>query len=205
MPSDPTRLDEFLVLEGAPAANFALIKECNNASPHWLTIFTSDPVRAKVAYRSFGYRVESDEFLMHLPDLSRRVRPPDPNIRVNRVQTAQECEWLNHATGQVLAHPAQLSDPTVGFYYVRQGELAVASGRSAVVDGRVVGPDKIRTHPHYRRQGLAFALVNEMHRDALVLGCSEAVLLSSVEGQGLYHKLGYNTVSPAVVFVSGAN
>jgi GNAT superfamily N-acetyltransferase len=203
MSSDPTRLDEFLALERAPLEIIRDVRALVDTRAHWLTVFTFDPVKTRHEYQLLGYHLESQEFLMALSDLPRHLRPPNPAIQVTRVRSLQECDWVNQAYWSALADPRRLADPTVGYYYVRRDNIPVTSGRFAILDNRIVGPDKIQTHSEYRRQGFAFEMLNAMHRDAATQGCVQAVLLSSVEGRSLYHKLGYHDVIPAVVFTSG--
>lgn len=198
----PSRLNELLVLQGNSQDNLELIHSAIDSLPHWLTVFTPDPDETKRDYQTLGYEYVSNEYLMNLPNLAAQVRPSNPAIRVIRVQTPEEGAWLNRQSSQMLVYPARLSDADVGYYYICSGDEPTCSGRFGIVDHHILGPDKIQTHPAYRRQGLAFELLNTMHRDAVALGCTDSVLLSSGEGQRLYHRLGYQDVAAAVVFAS---
>jgi len=202
MLTTPSRLNEFLVLQGNPQDNLDLIHSRIDALPHWLTVFTHDPAQTKRDYTPLGYEFVSDEFLMRLPNLEEHLRPVNPNLAVRRVQTVDEGMWLNQTSSQMLVHPPRLRDPDMGYYYIANENLPVCTGRYSIIDKQIVGPDKIQTHPAFRRQGLGSELLNTMHRDAVAVGCTESVLLSSVEGQRLYQRLGYDDVSPAVVFAS---
>ncbi len=203
MLSDPTRVNEFLTARGEPCENVELIHSTIGTHPHWLTVLTSDPVKTKRDYAALGYAFESDEFLMRLPNLANHLQAPNPQVRVTRVQSEKESEWLNQKTGVLLVDPTRLHDPSIAYYYISRDDLPAAFGRVAMTSDGIAGPDKIRTRPEYQRQGLAFELMNAMHREAVARGCTEAVLLSSVEGRALYYKLGYLDVAQVVVFVSG--
>lgn len=197
-----SRLHEFLVLQDNPKDNVTLIHSTIASLPHWLTVFTPDLKASKREYKALGYDFVSDEFLMRLPNLTGQLYSPNPDVKVERVSTVAVGEWLNLESRQAIVHPNLLTDRDVAYYFIRRGDVPACYGRYSVIDDKIIGPDKIQTHPAYRRQGLAFELLGVMHRDGAALGCTESVLLSSVEGRRLYHRLGYEDVSAAVVFAS---
>jgi predicted GNAT family acetyltransferase len=56
--------------------------------------------------------------------------------------------------------------------------------------------DRIATHEHYRRQGLASALMLALDALAVQAGLSERLLSATEAGAALYAKLGWQHLAP---------
>ena len=74
-------------------------------------------------------------------------------------------------------------------------ELVAASGRITLHDGTAVF-DRIATHEHYRRQGLASALMLALDALAVQAGVTERLLSATEAGAALYATLGWQHLAP---------
>jgi GNAT superfamily N-acetyltransferase len=75
------------------------------------------------------------------------------------------------------------------------------STASLVLSDDVAGVWNVGTLSEYRHRGVAAALMRHILTDARNLGCSKSMLLASNDGQPLYERLGYKTLSNVRVFV----
>ena len=70
-----------------------------------------------------------------------------------------------------------------------------------VLTEEVAGVWNVGTLAEYRRRGVAARLMRHMLADARGLGFDRSMLLASNDGQPLYERLGYRTLSNVRVFV----
>jgi GNAT superfamily N-acetyltransferase len=85
-----------------------------------------------------------------------------------------------------------------GGYLIRvldAADVVATSGRITLHDGTAVF-DRIATHEHYRRQGLASALMLALDALAVQAGVSERLLSATEAGAALYAKLGWQNLAP---------
>ena len=85
-----------------------------------------------------------------------------------------------------------------GGYLIRildAADVVAASGRITLHDGTAVF-DRIATHEHHRRQGLASALMLALDALAVQAGVSERLLSATEAGAALYATLGWQHLAP---------
>ncbi|NOK61845.1 MAG: hypothetical protein GFH27_549281n34 [Chloroflexi bacterium AL-W] len=198
-----TRFDEFFLSHfERPDEVVALVQRTIGTTPHWLTVFSSNPIVLKNTYASFGYTSRADEYLMQLPSLTPTEASEQPAGPVQRIHSTQEAEWLNTQAGTTVAEPTRVNDPTIGYYYIKLDEQLAAYGLVSMVANGLAGLDRIHTAPAYRRRGLASALLTAMHYDAAQQGSATSILISTPEGRPLYQRFGYQDVSYVTVLES---
>lgn len=83
------------------------------------------------------------------------------------------------------------------------GELA-ASGHVAVADGFAVF-DRIVTEPNFRRRGLGSFVMRALTAAVSEHGADQGLLIASIDGQHLYHHLGWSDVSGVLMLKNPNN
>jgi ribosomal protein S18 acetylase RimI-like enzyme len=78
-------------------------------------------------------------------------------------------------------------------YLAQQNGRNVATA-SLFIDGDIAGIYNVATLPSARRRGIGSAVTGAALSEAVRRGCRLAVLHSSQQGKGLYHRLGFTTV-----------
>ncbi len=91
--------------------------------------------------------------------------------------------------------PAHLHIAQLRYYFVEDQGLPICWGRAFYAPSDLIYVSAVGTVPAYRRQGLATALMQTIHRDALTVGRTASILCASAEAYGLYSKLGYRTLT----------
>ena len=81
---------------------------------------------------------------------------------------------------------------------VTSGGGEAASGLIAVV-GEDAVPHRIRTSPEHRRRGLGSVVMGVLAEEAVKAGATDGLLFATDDGLHLYRKLGWETVSDAVI------
>lgn len=84
-----------------------------------------------------------------------------------------------------------------------QGSVTVASGKVAIYGDYAVF-DQIETHAAHRRRGYGRALMQSLSARAKEFPVTTGLLLASTDGQRLYYKMGWRSISPVTVLVPRA-
>jgi len=78
----------------------------------------------------------------------------------------------------------------------------VAEARLILINDLAVY-DRVFTHDHYQRKGLASILIKELEKIALAKGINKNFLVATEEGKMLYEKLGWKLYSHyTTIFIS---
>lgn len=93
-----------------------------------------------------------------------------------------------------------LQIPYVRHYLAWVGNVPVGTASLVLQDG-VAGVWNVGTLPEYRHKGVAATLMHHILREARADGFGKSMLLASNEGQPLYNRLGYKTLSHIRVYV----
>ena len=93
-----------------------------------------------------------------------------------------------------------LEIPHVRHYLGWLNNIPVSTA-SLVLSDDVAGVWNVGTMAEYRHRGVAASLMRHIRADARELGCDKSMLLASNDGQPLYERLGYKTLSNVRVFV----
>ncbi|MDJ0319221.1 GNAT family N-acetyltransferase [Pseudarthrobacter sp. PS3-L1] len=82
---------------------------------------------------------------------------------------------------------------------VRSDTEVAASGQMSVVDSTAVF-DKIETDAQFQRRGLGSLIMKALAAQAPTHDVTEGLLLASADGQKLYSHLGWNSLTPVMMF-----
>lgn len=93
-----------------------------------------------------------------------------------------------------------LQIPHVRHYLGWIGNIPVGTASLVLSEG-VAGVWNVGTLPEYRHRGVAATLMHHILNEARSLGYENSMLLASNEGQPLYDRLGYKTLSHIRVYV----
>lgn len=78
--------------------------------------------------------------------------------------------------------------------------MEAAIGRVVFV-GHFAIYDRIETHPHHRRNGLASIVMKTLEALAINRGIRKGILVATTEGKVLYEKLGWSVYTPYMTAV----
>lgn len=153
---------ELVMVEPGPDDLRDAIARIEGASDVWITIFTTAPLPPDIGGSAVYARL-TDERLM-----TRDLTSPagaDP-----RVELTVEGDRA--------------------FAVVRLGGELASQGQVAVVGTDAVY-DRIGTHDPFKRQGLASVVMGALDAWVVGRGATRGILAATVEGQGLYGRLGW--------------
>jgi ribosomal protein S18 acetylase RimI-like enzyme len=187
--------DAFYALGVEPHEAVAAVREYEPHPHHMITVFTDRPEPLRAAYEGLGYKSTSgpaQPFMWKCLDSPPDREGDEEKEGVRRVSTAADLEFINSAD-QVMEswhlHSAHR------YYYIKRDGVPVCTGRYVLTSLGAIYVAGLDTIPAYRRQGLAKALMERMHRDAVEEGGAASVLCSSPIGLGLYRALGYEVLT----------
>ncbi|MEA5453793.1 GNAT family N-acetyltransferase [Sinomonas sp. JGH33] len=167
--------------------DFARLAEFTAASrDRILTILTDDHLRYRTLADQHGLAVlGADQELMVMDFEGKDVEEPWLNDDELKLKTDIE---ERAATVTVVTH---------------DGDLA-ASGHVAVADGFAVF-DRIVTEPDFRRRGLGSFVMRALTAAVSEHGADQGLLIASIDGQHLYHHLGWGDVSGVLMLKNPTN
>jgi ribosomal protein S18 acetylase RimI-like enzyme len=141
-----------------------------------LTVLTDDHLRFRTLAEQQGLAVlGADQELMVMDFEGKDVEEP----------------WLND---DELKLKTEIEERSATVTVVTDdGDLA-ASGHVAVADGFAVF-DRIVTEPNFRRRGLGSFVMRALTAAVSEHGADQGLLIASIDGQHLYHHLGWSDVS----------
>ena len=84
----------------------------------------------------------------------------------------------------------------------RTADFGLAGSGCFVTVGNWAVFDQILVEPEYRRRGLGSRLVRRLANEAVVSGCSHALLVATEDGRALYNHLGWEDISKIVSIIS---
>jgi hypothetical protein len=84
-----------------------------------------------------------------------------------------------------------------------RGDTVLASGKVAIF-GEYAVFDQIETHPEHRRQGYGKLIMQSLAARAKEYPVTTGLLLASTDGQRLYYKMGWQSISAVTVMVPKA-
>lgn len=143
----------------------------------WLTVPTTDPVRAGSTLRAAGLVVLRDSEMLMTTDLRRHPhsRPAAPYRVDSQRNGAVVTATVRHGSGELGA----------------RGTMGL-TGADAIAD-------RIETQPAHRRRGLASAVMSSLARSAVGQGAEHGILVASLDGQRLYATLGWRPVAQVLI------
>lgn len=147
----------------------------------WLTVPTTDPVKASLALTAAGLIVLRHSELLMTADL--RGHPQNLPVAPYRLVTEAESHRGDTAVTATIWHES--------------GELG-ARGTMGLAGTDAVA-DRIETTSAYRRKGLASAVMGALARSALEEGVEQGILIASEDGQRLYLTLGWQPVADVLI------
>ncbi|MCH6469064.1 GNAT family N-acetyltransferase [Sinomonas terrae] len=167
--------------------DFARLAEFMSASrDRVLAVLTDNHLRFRTLAEQHGLAVlGADQELMVMDFEGKDVEEPWLNDDELKLKTEIEDK---SATVTVATH---------------DGELA-ASGHVAVADGFAVF-DRIVTEPKYRRRGLGSFIMRALTAAVSEHGADQGLLIASIDGQHLYHHLGWSDVSGVLMLKNASN
>ena len=182
------RTSEWVAFAADPSDDeFARLAEFTTASQERiLTILTDDHLRFRSLAERHGLGVlGADQELMVMDFEGKDVEEP----------------WLNDDELKLKTNIEERSATVT--VTTEDGELA-ASGHVAVADGFAVF-DRIVTEPNFRRRGLGSFIMRALTAAVSEHGADQGLLIASIDGQHLYHHLGWSDVSGVLMLKNPAN
>jgi GNAT superfamily N-acetyltransferase len=186
--------DEAIGLAGAIAGKRA----------HLITPLGPRIQRETAIYEARGYRRTGEWTVM-----ARALTEPLAVPGDERAQTIFDAMTEARVLRAVLpdggtGHPTRgghVGNPSIRQRWVEDGGEPVAFGR-VVVPGEIAYLGDMATAPAYRRRGHAAAIARRLLDDAMAVGATTTILVSTAMARDLYAKLGFTAVMPMVEFRS---
>lgn len=139
---------------------------------------------------SFGCEDKGPTYLMERP-LTEADKALSTDIAVYQVKTVEDIERYNRIPGGNITLRADVYRQEFRFYYVLDGQIPVAQGRSWRCRPSIAWESHVYTNPNYQRRGFATALMGRIARDNAQAGIQYSTLLASEAGHRLYRQIGY--------------
>jgi len=176
--------------------------------PHLIAVVTTDPDAPIAPYAVLGYKTTPSEPVetVMARDFAGFTPAAESRYPVELVQTEAQRQFYNSVIdaddphGQ--ARMEELSDSEIRYYYVEQDNRCVCTAKAILPHRCALNIEPLGTHPDYRRRGIATALMNRIHADAVELGATQSVIVATPMGKALYSTLGYQVVCYIQKFVS---
>lgn len=175
-------------------------------APYLLGVITVDPHAYLAPYAALGFKTVRAGFVE--PVMAKRLTDTvrtEEGYSVQRVETEEQRRFFNSVIPPDDPHgqmqPEELQDPQLGFYYVEQDGKCVCNGKAIQPLTAAVVVEPLGTQPEYRRRGIATALMNRLHADAMEKGAVQCVIIASPKGKLLYDTLGYELLAYHQEFV----
>lgn len=153
----------------------------------WLTVPTTDPVRAAAALEASGMVLLKRSEMLMTVDL--REHPESTLAAPYRLQ----------------AHVDAGRDGAVVVATVRHESGELGARGTMGLTGTDAVADRIETMPAHRRRGLASAVMSALARSAIAEGAERGILIASEEGQRLYAALGWRPVAEVLIATTPGN
>ncbi len=166
--------------------------------------------RASEMLAPFNY-VEYDSMpAMWLEGMPANNPPPSREVWIRQVDSPVPLSVFRRILSTVFHLSMQevnlvLGERTLTIEHVRHylawvGNTPVGTASLVLSDG-MAGVWNVGTMPEYRHRGVAATLMHHILSEARAMGYKSSMLLASNEGQPLYERLGYETLSHIRVFV----
>ena len=167
--------------------DFASLAAFTAASPaRILTILTDDHLRFRTLAEQHGLDVlGADQELMVMDFEGKDVEAP----------------WLND---DELKLKTEIEERAATVTVVTDDGGLAASGHVAVADGFAVF-DRIVTEPAFRRRGLGSFVMRALTAAVSEHGAEQGLLIASIDGQHLYHHLGWSDISGVLMLKNPGN
>jgi GNAT superfamily N-acetyltransferase len=168
---------------------------------HMVTVFTTSPESILRSYEELEYQPLPDPQPFMSKSLA-ALPATQETAPVFRVETLADVSFIN--SGEEVMDPAHFNNGLYRYYYMPCDGKPVCWGRCVIVSPETIYIAGMETAPEYRRRGLATALMNRMHTDAVGSGAKQSILCSTSMGYGLYNKVGYALLAHMQAFVPRA-
>ena len=190
--------DAFYVLGVEPSDVMATVKSYHPHPHHMITVFADAAEPFQKVFTHLGYRPMSE---LAQPFMQLRLDGLllSENNDVQKVRTPADWTFIN-SSGEVMK-PSHLDGSAFRYYFIERDGKPICTGRYMMTALGAIYIAGLDTAPEYRRLGLATALLDQMHRDALAEGATLSVLCSSPMGFGLYHSIGYEVLTYMHAFI----
>lgn len=170
----------YVLMPDADEARFRKLMDPVTAPGTWIKLFL--PPETVEPWLAPGWSFDTPGFLMS----TGLGRVPDPDVPAGYVLR----QWTRGGLTRVLL-------TTEDGHFAARGQIAVpAVGAPGVVD-------QIETSPAHQRRGLGSVVMRTLGNAAADAGSSSAVLGATLDGQALYHHLGWTTHAPLTGLVFG--
>lgn len=114
-----------------------------------------------------------------------------PSIPVKKVQKPKEVDLYNTVFGGSMALKTDAATVDFRYYFILDGEIPVAQGRSWRCRPTISWESHIYTDPSFQRRGYGKAMMDQILRDNATSGICQSVLLATEAGRRLYRRVGY--------------
>jgi GNAT superfamily N-acetyltransferase len=201
--------DVFRAVEAEPKEVIRVIQSCR-PGPHVIRVWTSDPDGSTDRYAELGYEPLSsdvDETVMARSLVG--LKTGEERYPVQCVRTDEQRRFYNSAFDPDLdpddPHGAmkeeELGHPRLRHYFVEMDGECVGQAKAILPPVAAVVVEPLGVKEEYRRRGIATALMNRLHADAVRDGAERSVIIASPMGVPLYMRLGYEVVACIRKFV----
>jgi ribosomal protein S18 acetylase RimI-like enzyme len=198
--------EEFFALDLDPVETLAAVRAAQPGPDHLIAEIAARTQPAADAYLAAGYEFGSDEPLMTAMLSNDNSQPLDGPPSPERLISLDQVEQVLAAHAAV-GYPARLfsqpllDDPLVSIRAIFLDSRFAAIGKLAIVETGAYITD-VMTMPEHRRQGLAEAVMRQLHADARAAGLTRAVLTSTAMARPLYERLGYRQVATVTIYAT---
>jgi ribosomal protein S18 acetylase RimI-like enzyme len=174
--------------------------------PHLIGVVTIDPEGIVPVYAELGYKTIPGEPMETVMARNFKDFVSGEELHpVQLVQTEQQRQFYNSVIDADDPHgqmqPEELGDPALRYYYVGKDGKCVCNGKAILSFPTAVVVEPLWTHSDYRRRGIATALMNHLHTDAVKFEVTQSVIVASAMGVALYTTLGYKVIAYIQKFV----
>ena len=197
--------DAFHTFHTQPSDVVEAVRSCQ-PGPHLIAVVTTDPDGIVNDYAALGYKTVPNEPVETI--MVRSLKPYTLGTErycVQRVQTEEQRRFFNSVIDEGDPHgqmkAAEVSDPAVRYYYIELEDKCVCHAKAILPFPDTVVIEPLETDPHYRRRGLATAVMNRLLAAAVATGAERSVILATAMGVALYSTLGYEVIAYIQKFV----
>jgi GNAT superfamily N-acetyltransferase len=201
--------DVFRAIEAEPEEVVRVIRSCR-PGPHVIRVWTADPAGSIARFAALGYEplsTDVDETVVARSLVG--LTPGEERIPVLCVRTEEQRRFYNSTFDPGIdpddphgpMKEAELHDPRLRHYYVEMDGQCVGQAKGILPPVAAVVVEPLGVKEEYRRRGIATALMNRLHADAVQEGAERSVIIASPMGVPLYMRLGYEAVAYIRKFV----